>query len=77
MESNLSRSSSSSSSSADALATGSAALFRDRYLSPVDEACYLRRMIKLYAEVQYFEPKLWKEVELEDGMLARTPRGYD
>ncbi|KAK5694776.1 hypothetical protein LTR97_009366 [Elasticomyces elasticus] len=63
--------------SARAIASRSAALFHDRYLTPAAEACYLRRMIKLYAEVQNFEPKLWKEVELEEGMLAKTPRGYD
>ena len=31
--------------------------FRDRYLTPAAEACYLRRMITVYATVQNFEPQ--------------------
>ncbi|KAK8052281.1 hypothetical protein PG993_003666 [Apiospora rasikravindrae] len=33
------------------------AQFRDRYLTPAAEACYLRRMITVYATVQGFEPR--------------------
>ncbi|KAK8043162.1 hypothetical protein PG994_013645 [Apiospora phragmitis] len=34
-----------------------AAQFRDRYLTPAAEACYLRRMVAVYATVQDFEPR--------------------
>ncbi|KAK7955693.1 glycosyl transferase family 90-domain-containing protein [Apiospora aurea] len=33
------------------------AQFRDRYLTPAAEACYLRRMLAVYATVQGFEPR--------------------
>jgi len=63
--------------SARAIATQSVATFRDRYLISAAEACYLRRMILLYAEVQNFKPRLWKESLGEDRTPQRVPRGYD
>ncbi|KAK8129001.1 hypothetical protein PG984_010109 [Apiospora sp. TS-2023a] len=40
--------------------------FRDRYLTPAAEACYLRRMITVYATVQNFEPQSHYLVNPED-----------
>ncbi|KAF2162390.1 hypothetical protein M409DRAFT_27398 [Zasmidium cellare ATCC 36951] len=68
---------SSNPNSAKAIAARSVAMFRDRYLTPAAEACYLRRMVRLYAEVQNFEPQLWKTAKSEDGTTAKVPRGYD
>lgn len=40
--------------------------FRDRHLTPAAEACYLRRMITVYATVQNFEPQSHYLVNPED-----------
>ena len=34
--------------------------FRDRYMTPAAEACYIRRMIYEWAKVQKWEPELYK-----------------
>lgn len=39
--------------------------FRDRYMTPAAEACYIRRMIYEWAKVQKWEPKLYKDKEME------------
>jgi hypothetical protein len=39
--------------------------FRDRYMTPAAEACYIRRMIYEWAKVQQWEPKLYKDDEQE------------
>ena len=51
---------------AEALAHESATTFRDRYLTPAAEACYWRRMVRNWAEVQRFEPKLWKKPKMDE-----------
>ena len=43
-----------------------AASFRDRYLTPAAEACYLRRMLTVYASVQGFEPESHYDVAAVD-----------
>lgn len=35
--------------------------FRDRYMTPAAEACYIRRMIYEWAKVQKWEPQLYKK----------------
>ena len=64
-------------SEAEAIASRSASAFRDRYLTPAAEACYLRRMIREYASVQNFEPKLFKQAVSDDGQVQWVTRGYD
>ncbi|KAK8081131.1 hypothetical protein PG997_008949 [Apiospora hydei] len=57
------------------------AQFRDRYLTPAAEACYLRRMIAVYATVQGFEPRSHYVVDpaavadKESGKKKRKRRG--
>jgi hypothetical protein len=46
---------------AERIANNSAATFRDRYLTPAAEACYWRYLIRKYAEVSDFEPKLYDD----------------
>ncbi|KAF2145290.1 uncharacterized protein K452DRAFT_207289, partial [Aplosporella prunicola CBS 121167] len=43
------------------IAEESARTFRDRYLTPAAEACYWRRMFKLYAAAQDFSPRLYED----------------
>lgn len=76
---------------AHAIATRAAATFHDRYLTPAAEACYLRRLITLYASVQNFEPKLWADLgsmaedgsiltdqhEKQEGTVSSVMRGFD
>lgn len=45
---------------AQRIAENSAKTFRDRYLTPAAQACYTRKMIKAWADLQGFEPKLWE-----------------
>ncbi|KAK8033855.1 hypothetical protein PG991_003253 [Apiospora marii] len=50
--------------------------FRDRYLTPAAEACYLRRMVTVYATVQNFEPQshyLANPEDFEDQSAAPKP----
>ena len=49
---------------------------RNRYMTPAAEACYIRRMIYEFAKVQQFEPKLYKEVKDDDGVMHEKMRGY-
>ena len=54
------------------IAQNSVATFRDRYLTPAAEACYWRRMIRAWAEVQDFEPELFvaNEQDMEEFAAA-------
>ena len=57
------------------IAEESARTFRDRYLTPAAEACYWRRMFKLYAGAQDFSPRLYEDI-VEDGeVVGRKRRG--
>ena len=61
---------------AERIAEESKRTFRDRYLTPAAEACYIRRMIYEYAKVQNFEPPLYKNITEEDGKVTKKMRGY-
>ena len=58
------------------IAQESVATFRDRYLTPAAEACYWRRMVKRWSEVQAFETKLWEDVETirKDGKVSEEKK---
>lgn len=58
---------------AEQLARKSVEMFRDRYLTPAAEACYWRRLIRNWAEVQAFQPEAYEEAK--DGF--RRQRGID
>ena len=59
---------------AERIAMTSAAVFRDRYLTPAAEACYWRAMVRRWAQVQAFEP----EAYYKDGNTGQTrQRGVD
>ena len=60
---------------AERIAQESIRTFRDRYLTPAAEACYIRRMIYEWAKVQTFEPELYKNKTTKDGMKEEM-RGY-
>lgn len=45
------------------IANNSVNTFRDRYLTPAAEACYWRRMIRNWSEVQAFEPEVYVKGE--------------
>ena len=62
---------------AERIAANSAATFRDRYLTPAAEACYWRRMIRRWAEVQAFEPVLYVEERDAAGKVFHRQRGLD
>jgi len=49
------------------IATNTQAFFRDRYMTPAAEACYIRRMIYEWAKVQRWEPRLFKPATDKDG----------
>ena len=57
------------------IAEESVRTFRDRYLTPAAEACYIRRMIYEWATVQTFEPQLFKNVTSDDGKVTEKMRG--
>lgn len=61
---------------AERIAEESRRTFRDRYLTPAAEACYIRRMIYEYAKAQNFEPQLYKNVTEEDGTVTEKMRGF-
>ncbi|KAK8104964.1 hypothetical protein PG999_008323 [Apiospora kogelbergensis] len=62
---------------ARAIAREAAARFRDRYLTPAAEACYLRRMVAVYASVQGFEPAShYDVVEEEDDEGSSGAMGW-
>lgn len=50
-------------SDAKRIAENSVKTFRDRYLTPAAEACYWRRLIRAWASVCDFEPKLYNHTE--------------
>lgn len=50
---------------AERIAERGRAVFRDRYMTPAAEACYIRRMIYEWAKVQKWEPKLYKDDKME------------
>lgn len=60
---------------AQRVANNSVNTFRDRYLTPAAEACYWRRMIRNWAEVQNFEPEAYEYARGERGY--RKQRGID
>ncbi|KAF2425797.1 hypothetical protein EJ08DRAFT_638369 [Tothia fuscella] len=59
---------------AQRIAANSVNTFRDRYLTPAAEACYWRRMIRNWAEVQAFEPEAYHK---PDKSGFRKQRGID
>ncbi|EKG17488.1 Lipopolysaccharide-modifying protein [Macrophomina phaseolina MS6] len=59
------------------IAKNSVDTFRDRYLTPAAEACYWRRMIRNWAEVQAFAPSAYEEVKGKDGKTRMVQRGLD
>lgn len=46
-------------------------------MTPAAEACYWRRMIRNWAEVQAFEPSAFLDVKNDDGSKWKTQRGVD
>lgn len=54
------------------IAENNARTFRDRYLTPAAQACYMRRMVKAWADLQGYEPELWVYKEDINGH-----KGYD
>lgn len=60
---------------AQRIAANSAKTFRDRYLTPAAQACYTRRMIKVWSELQGFEPELWQFKEDINGHEVWKVRG--
>ncbi|OJD32120.1 uncharacterized protein BKCO1_4100042 [Diplodia corticola] len=59
------------------IARNSVATFRDRYLTPAAEACYWRRMIRSWSEVQAWEPEKYVDVMQHDGSVWKKQRGVD
>lgn len=51
--------------------------FRDRNLTPAAEACYWRRMIRSWADVQAFEPSAYEDAKAADGSIWKKQRGLD
>lgn len=63
---------------AERIAENARKVFRERYLTPAAEACYWRKLIQGWSEVQGFETEFWKEVEVERlgrKKAVRKPRG--
>jgi hypothetical protein len=56
------------------VARNSAALFRDRYLTPAAQACYWRRLIRSWRSVS-FEPAMFESVRGKDGRARKKARG--
>ena len=56
------------------VARNSAALFRDRYLTPAAQACYWRRLIRSWRSVS-FEPAMFETVRGKDGRARKKARG--
>lgn len=61
---------------AQRIANNSVTTFRDRYLTPAAEACYWRRMIRNWAEVQAFEPQAYHDPG-EGKIGSNNQRGID
>lgn len=59
------------------IANNSVATFRDRYLTPAAEACYWRRLIRAWAEVQAFSPEAYVDIAAPDGSVRKKQRGVD
>ncbi|GME22966.1 putative duf821 domain-containing protein [Neofusicoccum parvum] len=64
-------------SEAARIANNSANTFRDQYLTPAAEACYWRRLIRRWAEVQAFKPNAYVDVKQADGSVWKKQRGVD
>jgi hypothetical protein len=56
------------------VARNSAAVFRDRYLTPAAQACYWRRLIHSWRSVS-FEPEMFESVRTKDGRTRKKARG--
>jgi len=56
------------------VARNSAAVFRDRYLTPAAQACYWRRLIREWRSVS-FEPAMFETVRGKDGRSRKKARG--
>ncbi|KIW08853.1 uncharacterized protein PV09_00778 [Verruconis gallopava] len=56
------------------IAKRSAAVFRDRYLTPAAQACYWRRLFKAWASVS-FEPQQYITIKDKLGKVRRKSRG--
>lgn len=56
------------------IARKSAAMFRDRYLTPAAQACYWRQMFRAWASVS-FTPELYHTVRDDFGRVRRKSRG--
>ncbi|KAK7715477.1 hypothetical protein SLS57_006864 [Botryosphaeria dothidea] len=59
------------------IVNNSVATFRDRYLTPAAEACYWRRLIRAWAEVQAFSPTAYSNARQPDGTAWMKQRGVD
>lgn len=57
------------------VAQNASATFRDRYLTPAAEAYYWRRMVRNWAEVQAWQPSLYKMERTDDGGTRRLEKG--
>ena len=62
---------------AERVANNSARTFRDANLTPAAEACYWRRMLRNWAEVQAFEPEAYVTQTRDDGKVVHRQRGLD
>jgi hypothetical protein len=56
------------------VARNSAAVFRDRYLTPAAQACYWRRLIRSWRSVS-FEPDMFEKYRAKDGKERMRARG--
>lgn len=57
------------------IANNSITMFRDRYLTPAAQACYWRRLFRMWREVS-FEPDLYDNIEMDHPKIGdlRTER---
>jgi hypothetical protein len=60
---------------AKTIAENNAKTFRDRYLTPAAQACYVRKIINAWADVSDFQPKLWSEKQDGTGKSRKVLRG--
>ncbi len=55
--------------------------FRNRYMTPAAEACYIRQMIYEWAKVQNFKPQLYKDGKTRgyswERFVFRSPDRFD
>ncbi|KAI9667396.1 MAG: hypothetical protein M1821_000211 [Bathelium mastoideum] len=51
------------------IANNSVMMFRDRYLTPAAQACYWRRLFRIWRDIS-FEPELYDDIETEDSVTG-------